>query len=150
MASAAVELHTSGMRQWDAASSARGCAHGGSWRERDASVKVRTLPRQTMGDDATGGGLEFAEQCWTGQRERSGSVKLTGLFRLLCVLCCVYVTNSARMEVRENACGSRAAAALPSTWHNPLPCANIHKQVRGRPWLLGHLYRGIFTWSEVK
>jgi hypothetical protein len=35
----------------------RGCAHGGSWRERDASVTVRTLPRQAMGGDVTGGGV---------------------------------------------------------------------------------------------
>lgn len=56
-----MELHTSGMRQWDAASSARGCAHGGSWRERDASsVTVKTLPRQAMVGDTTGGGVDSA------------------------------------------------------------------------------------------
>lgn len=35
----------------------RGCADGGSWRERDASVKLRTLPRQAMGGDVSGGGF---------------------------------------------------------------------------------------------
>ena len=40
----------------------RGCADGGSWRERDASsVTEETLPRQTMGEDATGGAVDRIE-----------------------------------------------------------------------------------------
>jgi len=40
----------------------RGCAHGGSWRERDASsVTEETLPRQAMGEDTAGGGVDRIE-----------------------------------------------------------------------------------------
>lgn len=121
----------------------RGCADGGSWRERDASVKLRTLPRQTMGGDVSGGG--FCGAMLGGTEGAEGDAACTY------ILYCVYVTNTeGRMEVREGGCGSRAAA-LPSTWQNPSPHANIHKQVHVTPdGCLEYLSLHTSRWSEVK
>lgn len=89
--------------------------------------------------------VDFAVQCWGGTEGAEGDAACTY------ILYCVYVTNTeGRMEVREGGCGSRAAA-LPSTWQNPSPHANIHKQVHVTPdGCLEYLSLHTSRWSEVK
>jgi hypothetical protein len=125
----------------------RGCAHGGSWRERDASLREKTLPRLGMGEDATGGG----RVCGAIACSTDVEVKLTpaGLYLTACIYCTASTSqNTARMEVRERASGSRAAA-LPShvvSHRKRLPCANIYREAH----VVQHGCLNISTWSKVK
>ena len=111
----------------------RGCAHGGSWRERDASMREKTLPRLGMGEDATGGG----RVCGAIACSTDVEVKLTpaGLYLTACIYCTASTSqNTARMEVRERERVEAALLHCRATWYHIANDCRVQTFIEKRTW----------------
>lgn len=128
MARAAAELHASGTKQAVGRSKFCQKMRPRSRRESDVSVTARTLPRQAIGEDVTGGGEEFVQ--FVNERERKrgqGQVHVVPCSTVYTILSLRHKQwkNGSERVLQEEAARCIIAEHVACRGDD---CANIHKQ----------------------